>query len=181
MGEYANLTAQAMKVAGMRLINVIGKADDPPSLASGLRAQPPQLTFPKSVLEPLLSGEDVDGMLYYPWGGGYSALHGGVWQIGSKTVVSSRFSLWGDAKTGDEMLGVAGLVDKLKGLPKSPTSADGYSLIAVNAWSHSYDDVLAVAEGLKEVGGFEFVTPSELVKRIRMHGITGSPPATIVV
>merc|ERR1712151_920105 len=109
MGEFANLTFRGMKASGMRLLNVLGQGNDAPSGAV-LSAHQPPLTFPKSLLAPLLANEGVDGMFYYPWGGGYAALHGGVWQVGSKPVVSSRFALWGNVTSGGTMFDVHGLV-----------------------------------------------------------------------
>ena len=33
------------------------------------------------------------------------------------------------------MLGVQPLIDALKAMPRDPTSADGYSIVPVHAWS----------------------------------------------
>lgn len=167
MGEFANLTFRGMKASGMRLINVLGKDDDAPGSDWG------NGTFPESILAPLLANDDVDGMFYYPFGGGYAALHGEVWQIGSKTVVSPRFALWDNSTDPNStMLGVQGLIDKLKTMPKTPETVQGYSLIDVHAWSHTYDDVLAVATALKAAGGFDVVMPSELLKRVRACSVS---------
>jgi len=171
LGDFANLTFRGMKASGMRLINVLGKDDDAPSLRQ-LNTDQARVTFPKSILAPLLANDDVDGMFYYPFGGGYAALHGGVWQIGSKTVLSPRFALWDSSTHGDTMLGVQGLIDKLKTMPKTPETVQGYSLIDVHAWSHTYDDVVAVATALKAAGGFDIVLPSELLKRVRAHSLS---------
>ena len=88
-----------------------------------------------------------------------------------KPIVSGRYSLWGESPaTGpDDMLGVDGLVERLKKLPKSRVMKEGYSLIPVHAWSHSYDDVVVVAEKLAAAGGFEVVLPSELLGMVRRN------------
>ena len=44
------------------------------------------------------------------------------------------------------MLGVPGMVAALQKLPKDPTSVQGYSIVPVHAWSHSYADIVAVAQ-----------------------------------
>ena len=83
--------------------------------------------------------------------------------------MSGRFSLWGNSTTGD-MVGVSGLVKQLLSLPDAPpTSPDAYSLIPVNVWSHSYGDVVAVVEALREAARdrFDIVTPGELLARVQ--------------
>merc|ERR1711920_208205 len=104
-------------------------------------------------------------MIYYPWGDGYSHLQGMVWFCGDKPIVSGRVSLWGEGDTG-LTVGVNGLIKILKTLPKDTSKTDGYSLIPVHAWSHSYSDVMTVVKALKEAGGFDVVLPSELLRRL---------------
>jgi len=159
MQDFANLTHTGMHRAGMRVINVLGQNDEPPS------GRYSAVSFPRDLLSPLLQDPQVHGMVYYPWGGGYSALNGQAWVIDGKPVVSGRYSLWGNGTSG-EMVGPAALVEQLKRLPKDPSKVDGYSLIPVNAWSHSYADILEVARGLQKAGGFDVVLPSELLRRL---------------
>eukprot|EP00929_Paragymnodinium_shiwhaense_P080079 TRINITY_DN41747_c0_g1_i1.p1 TRINITY_DN41747_c0_g1~~TRINITY_DN41747_c0_g1_i1.p1 ORF type:complete len:583 (+),score=77.00 TRINITY_DN41747_c0_g1_i1:137-1885(+) len=154
LSDFAALTSRAMGKGHMRLLNVIGKNDDVPD---------------RSTLAPLLEPENIDGMIYYPFGGGYSGLRGAVWFVNGKPVVSGRYSLWGEAASG-LMLGVDALVKALATLPKDPASVSGYSIIPVHAWSHTYADVARVAAGLKEAGGFEVVLPSELLRRVGSLG-----------
>lgn len=40
------------------------------------------------------------------------------------------------------LAGVQPLVDRLTQLPKSSTSANGYSLIPVHAWTHTVADIM---------------------------------------
>ena len=82
---FAALTSAGMQRAGMRLVNVLGQDDDPPDSA---------------LLASLLDESVIDGALYYPWGGGYSALEGRMWRLGEKLVVSGRVSLWGNGTSG---------------------------------------------------------------------------------
>ena len=49
------------------------------------------------------------------------------------------------------------------------SSADGYSLFPVHAWSHNVSDVVAVAKGLEGTGYFEVVTPSALLKAVAQN------------
>jgi hypothetical protein len=153
LGDFANLTASTMRRGNMRVINVLGQDDSPPVAA---------------LVAPLLANEDVDGMLFYSWGDGYSGLRGDCWWIGGKPVVSGRYSLWGSEPTGDQ-LDVATMIDKIKALPQDPMSPLGYSVIPVHAWSHSYSDIVTVAMALKAAGGFEIVLPSELIRRVKAN------------
>ena len=147
---FGRLTADAMGRSGMRLVNAIGQNDDPPTSAS---------------LGPLLNESAVLGALYYPFGGGYSALEGRMWRLGQSLLVSGRVSLWGEGESGT-MLGVQPLIDRLLAMPRTPEVADGYSLIPVHVWSHSLEDVAAVADALQASGGVDVVLPSELLHRI---------------
>eukprot|EP00927_Polykrikos_kofoidii_P078695 TRINITY_DN75507_c0_g1_i1.p1 TRINITY_DN75507_c0_g1~~TRINITY_DN75507_c0_g1_i1.p1 ORF type:complete len:553 (+),score=89.31 TRINITY_DN75507_c0_g1_i1:58-1716(+) len=151
LADFTNLTFDGMKVAGMRVVNAIGKDDNEPDT---------------DIMQRLISDDGVDGMVYYPWGGGYSALQGKMWCASGKAIVSGRYSLWGEESSG-LMLGVNALVERLKKMPKDPTSSAGYSLIPVHAWTHSYSDVVEVVNKLKAAGGFDVVLPSELVRRLR--------------
>merc|ERR1740129_2122090 len=119
VADYAQLTAEAMRDAGMRLINTIGQNDDPPNA---------------TIMAPYIASEQVDGLLFYPWGDGYAGLRGKTWTIGNKLAVSARYSLWGDGSSG-EMLNVTAMIEALKSQPKTPDSSEGYSLVAVHAWS----------------------------------------------
>eukprot|EP00949_MAST-11_sp_MAST-11-sp1_P004756 g4756.t1 len=156
--EFADATHGAMKSANMATINILGQNNDEPDC---------------SLIDPMLQG--TDGGFFYPWGDGYSALHGKIFWCQGQPLVSGRFSLWGNSTTGD-MVGVSGLVKQLLSLPDAPpTSPDAYSLIPVNVWSHSYGDVVAVVEALREAARdrFDIVTPGELLARVR-HRL--SPP-----
>lgn len=64
------------------------------------------------------------------------------------------------------MIGVDALPTALAGLPTDPTDPASYSLIPVNAWSHNYSDVARAARLLEAQGGFEVVSPAELVRRL---------------
>jgi hypothetical protein len=132
---------------GMRTLNVIGSVPSAESVA------------------PLLHHDQLDAIFWYSYGDGYSGLRGNVAYVGGKPVIGGRVSLWGDGATGD-MIGVDALPAALAPLPRDPTSPHGYSLIPVNAWSHNYSDVVRAVRLLEGAGGFEVVSPAELVKRL---------------
>lgn len=147
---FAERTSDAMQRSGMQLVNVLAQNDDPPG---------------RAYLAPLLNETAISGAIYYPWGGGYSALAGRMWRLGDKLLVSGRVSLWGNGTSGT-MLGVQPLIDHLLAMPRIPESADGYSLIPVHVWSHSLDDVAHVVRALRDSGAVDVVLPSELFRRI---------------
>ena len=92
-------------------------------------------------------------------------MRGNVAYVGGKPVIGARVSLWGSGTTGD-MIGVEALPRALAPLPKDPSDPDAYSLIAVHAWSHNVSDVVRAARMLEAEGGFEVVSPAELVRRL---------------
>jgi len=132
-----------------------------------------------SAIAPILSQPNVDGMFWCTFGAGYSGWSGTEWysingEGHAKPVIGGRFSLWGEAKEGS-MLGVTPLVNHMvrllieRKINTDATSADGYSLFPVHAWSHNVTDVVAVAKALEATGSFETVTPSELLKAVAQN------------
>ena len=59
-------------------------------------------------------------------------------------------------------------------MPKDPTSADGYSVVPLHAWSHSYSDLVQAAGALRAAGGIDIVLPSELLQRVADNVLTGA-------
>ena len=133
-------------------------------------------------IAPLLQQPEIDGLFWYTFGAGYSGWSGTVWgpggsgggggkQGGSKPVIGGRFSLWGEAKTGT-MLGVRPMIEAMKlqlferKITRDATSADGYSLFPVHAWSHNVSDVVEVVRALEETGNFEVMPPSALLAAV---------------
>ena len=129
-----------------------------------------------SAIAPILSQPNVEGMFWYTFGAGYSGWSGTEWYDHNdgqhaKPVIGGRFSLWGEGKIGT-MLGVDGLVENMERLlmerkiNTDPSSANGYSLFPVHAWSHNVTDVVRVSKALEATGYFETVTPSELLRAV---------------
>jgi hypothetical protein len=96
---------------------------------------------------------------------GKGAKQGGT--SGKAAVLSGRRSLWGNGTdTSSPMLGVDAMIELLLSMPKNSSSPGGYSLIPVMAWTHSYADVVTIADALASAGGFDVVLPSELARRV---------------
>lgn len=147
--EYAQLTGEAMRACGMRVLNVLAGDDAMPS---------------KQLLTPFAALDVVDAILYYPFGGHYARFGAKVWWVCGKPVITARVSLWGDAMQGTGV-GVEALTTRLKALAKDPTRSDAYSLIPVHCWSHGFSSIERLLRGL-EGCNIDFVTPSELVRRV---------------
>lgn len=142
LSEFGDITSRAMSQAAMNTMSVLQ--------SSSL----PNLDRLAEVLK------DKDAIFL-----GYFDGQGKIDSIGQKPVISDRYSLWGEA-SGGYQCGVLPLIAKLLSLPKDSSSLDGYSVISVHAWTHGYDDIMAVVDGLKSAGGFDVVLPSELVRRV---------------
>ena len=143
-----------MHTFGMNTVNILGQNNDPPVCDE---------------IQDFLETSSVPGLIYYPFGDGYAALAGKIWKCSSKPVLSARWSLWGTSNdTTSSMVSVHGMIEKLLGVANQtdPRSAESYTLIAVHAWSHTYDDVLKVVSAL-DVRKFEIVFPSEMLARLR--------------
>ena len=144
---FAEATSRLMSGAGLRMVNVIG---DMPTATSvhELAAQP-----------------NIDAVLYWTFDAGYAGLGGNVAYVNGKPIIGGRRSLWGDETEGPA-LGVDALVKSLSALPKDPTDPNSYSVVPVHAWTHNYSSVVRVVRALQARGGFDIVSPEELVKRL---------------
>jgi hypothetical protein len=138
--------------AGMAYHNVMTAGSVlPPAAAAGLLA-------PDSPLQ---------GLFHYSYSD-YS-LGGGVTFVGRKPVIQARFNLWGDGTMGGNFFNVSQSIAKLIAAPRTPGSADGYSLVVVHAWSHNVSDARAVMDGVLAAvppDAVDFVTPDELARRV---------------
>ena len=89
-------------------------------------------------------------------------------------LISGRVNLWGDGDKGTT-LGVKPMISRLLSMPRVSSSPDGYSIIPVHVWSHSYADVLSIATALEASSGVDVVLPSELISRLE-ENVPGRPP-----
>ena len=113
-----------------------------------------------------LAADDVPGMIFYAWGGGYAALNGTAYECDGKPVMTGRWSLWGDG-TGPYTYGVPAMIENLLGVGNltDPREAESYSFIPVLAWDHSYADVVTIVEALEADGRFDVVLPSQMLQK----------------
>ena len=110
-----------------------------------------------SVFHPYLKQEHVDGLFYYDYSD-YSKMKGKMDCYALKPVISSKYNLWGGFETCES------LAEKLNDGVKDPYSVDGYTLVAVHAWSNSVDSLLFVRSLLDD--GIRVVAPDDFVSLI---------------
>ncbi len=160
-GHYINKTFSNLKNSQSGVVNVIGAGN---------------LNSPNmSVLQPLLAQDAVEGIFWYTFGAGYSGWTSTEFDTDTKKpVIGGRVSLWGNSTSGT-MLGVKSIIKHLKTLLQNKEinsnidDVNGYSLIPVNVWSHSVDDVVTVANALIQTGNFEIITPTELLNDVKTN------------
>eukprot|EP01062_Namystynia_karyoxenos_P071092 TRINITY_DN664_c0_g2_i1.p1 TRINITY_DN664_c0_g2~~TRINITY_DN664_c0_g2_i1.p1 ORF type:complete len:634 (+),score=135.48 TRINITY_DN664_c0_g2_i1:78-1904(+) len=145
-GTFADLTADYLAKSGLRIVNVIGHNNA------------------IDVLEPLLAG--ADALFYYSFGDYYVGEHGSLRWVDGKPIVGGRFALWGNSTKQGEAMGVDAMVEALAAQTKDSTSASGYSLIPVHAWSHTFADVVSAVRKLEARGGVRVVTPEVFVQQL---------------
>jgi hypothetical protein len=140
---YCNLTADYMRKSGLHIVNVISDGDDVESVQS------------------LLHSETVDAVFYYEYSA-YQGL-GGMISIDPETrkpIIGARYQLWKGTFDSIDSLAL-----KLNKMSTNPHSEDGYSLIPVNIWQHSVEDVVNLVERLDKQK-IQIVGPDVFVKLI---------------
>jgi hypothetical protein len=157
LAATVQLTADYMAKAGMRVANVMAHGEG--FASDALPAE-------------FLKHDQIDALLFYNYDN-YAGLRGSITFVSGKPVIGGRYNLWGSGAPPDPVTpnfyNVSGLIDALVRLSSTDaTSADGYSLIPLHAWSHTVSDARAVMVGVQALapGRFEFVAPDELVARV---------------
>ena len=149
---FAQTTGEVMRRSGMTLANVIGVVPSEQSVAE------------------LAANPDIKSLVYFTFGvadQGYAGLHGNVAYVSGTPVVGLRSNLWGDATTGDKV-GVAGLVKRLKELPKDPSDPQSYTVV-VNELGNNFSEVVDAAALLAADGTFDVVLPEVLMERLEAN------------
>ena len=110
-----------------------------------------------------LQNENIDAVFWYDYFD-YSALRGNITFFNNKPVIGARFQLWNGI-----FYNKTTLVQQLLNMDRDPFSESGYSLIPVNAWANTVDDISDVIEALEKAGGFEILSPDEFVSKITLN------------
>ena len=138
LDSAAAITGRMMKKADMSILNIIGNS------------------WQDIYFEPYLNQPDIDAIFYYDYNDFYFGEHGLSTCINGKPVISARY----DLVTG--YFSVDTLAKLLNNQVKDPTSVDGYTLVAVNAWDDGMDSLVACYQKLDST--VRVVTPDAFVK-----------------
>jgi len=144
VGQWSDISAEAMQRADMTVLNFIGN------------------NFSLPYYAPLLSQWSIEGAFYWPYYNNYvNDPPGEVQWYNDKPIVATRASLWADHANSTQ---IAELVNQQK---RDHTTTDGYSLIAVHIWSETIVDVLNAIEGLDQ--DVLVVKPDALIQLMTKH------------
>ncbi len=138
LDSAAAITGRMMKKADMSILNIIGNV------------------YQNSFFEPYLKQPDIDAIFFYDYNNFYFGEHGITSCINGKPVISARYDLVVNYFSVDT------LARLLNSQLKDPTSTDGYSLVAVNAWDDGMDSLVACYQKLDST--VRVVTPDAFVK-----------------
>lgn len=94
------------------------------------------------VLKGYASAKNVKGGVVYDGGKYFTANPGGVMWVDGKPFVQPRDSVWETTP--------AYIAARINTYPVDIHSVDGYSIINVHPWSHSYDDIRAIVNMLND-------------------------------
>ncbi|MBI9071108.1 MAG: hypothetical protein JEY94_05900 [Melioribacteraceae bacterium] len=141
--NFAVKTAEYMKKADMRILNIIGT------------------TVKEDYLKPFLEQEQIDAIFFYYYYS-YVGGEGNIYWVNDKPVITGRYQLWGGEFDGPETL-----ADKINIMSKDITYSKAYSLIPVHVWTESVDDVLTTINHFDD--NVRVVTPDEFVALIRKN------------
>jgi hypothetical protein len=143
LNDFCGLTAQYMKKADLKLLNVIGNSID------------------SKYLLPFLQQDQIDALFYYYYSD-YAGGKGTIFWVNGKPVITGRYQLWSGQTDTPESL-----AQKINSLSTDITSSKGYSLIPVHAWQNTVDDVAACISLLNK--NVRVVAPDEFVALIKKN------------
>jgi hypothetical protein len=103
---------------------------------------------------------NIDALFYLEYAP-YNGAHGAVIFSNGKPVIGAREMLWSGLE--DE----PALLSHLNSAPRTPSSANGYSLVVVHAWSKTMSNICNVVTNL--ASDVRVVTPDAFVKLMRQN------------
>ncbi len=138
----AELTNEYMKKADLNILNVIGTQ------------------YRSADMQKYLEQSNIDAVFFY--GNNYASLNGAIYVVNNKPVIGARYRLWNGLDNGTS------LAEKLNSQSTDAYSANGYSLIAVHAWSFSKYIVDEINSCVSQLNSNVIVLPpDEFVQRIK--------------
>ena len=110
--------------------------------------------------EPYLRQREIDGIFYWDVAGDYAKYRGSVRWENHKPIISAFTAMWGEQ-------GPAQVATALNQRPRNPHLSEGYSMVAVHAWSH---DVESVRQCMQMLGPHvRVVTPDAFVSLLNRN------------
>eukprot|EP00045_Choanoeca_perplexa_P013578 m.154545 g.154545 ORF g.154545 m.154545 type:complete len:565 (+) comp16391_c0_seq1:38-1732(+) len=161
--QFANVTNAIMKKIDTRTVNLI--SGNPVTT----------VTDPVKYSEEFLQQPDIDGAFYFNYFS-YNELAGRILPASNgKPVIGARSWVCNMNTTekclfhcGPGCACIADVVKRLESLPKNSSSVEGYSLLSLDAWIMTTQDVVDMVNMLKasSPNGYRFVLPSEFVQLV---------------
>ena len=139
---YARLTAEAMEMADLRVMQLLDDISLVPGLIGGW---PPRLRGNRIVNE-FAAHDAIHGGIWYMDPGRYESGRGRVYRSSNdKVFVTNRLSFWSPDGTYDGSSvtpeWIQGFADTINALPRDPSRAEGFSVINIHPWSIRYHHV----------------------------------------
>jgi hypothetical protein len=133
-----------MRDLGLRLLVVLDKAG-----------------FEKpGTFAPYLQQPEIKGLFYWDVDGDYAKYRGSIHWENRKPIISAFTTLWGEQ-------GPVQVAAAIRQRPRDPRLAEGYSMVAVHAWSHSVESVRQCMQMLGPQ--VRVVTPDVLVSLLNRN------------
>jgi hypothetical protein len=111
----------------------------------------------KSTLEKYANVANLKGGFIYANFDRYMGYRGEIWWENDKPFLSARNALW-------EIENLQEFADMINSYEVDPYSINGYTLITVHCWSHSFNDVIQVVNAFDD--DIEVVSPYHLMELI---------------
>jgi len=140
--DYARLTAEAMEMADLRVMQLLDDLSLVPGLIGG---RPPGLRGYR-IINDFLAQEQITGGIWYMDPGRYESGQGRVYRgRNDKVFVTNRISFWSPDGTYDGSSvtpeWIQEFADTINAFPRDPSRADGFSVINIHPWSIRYHHV----------------------------------------
>lgn len=112
------------------------------------------------VMNAYASQPNIDGGFIFANFDAYKGYRGKLWWFNDKPFLSVREALW-------DLDDLQPLANRINQSVINPRIVDGYTLIIIHAWSHDYDDVLALSQLFED--HIEIVLPGQMMSLIQSN------------
>lgn len=103
---------------------------------------------------------NIDGGFIFSYHDKYEGYHGKLWWFNNKPFVAVRNALW-------EVDDLEAFAEKINNYETNPYVINGYTVVVVHCWSHSFDDVVKVIDQFDE--HVQVVNPYQFMKMIEKN------------